>query len=78
MVGTTPSSQQPEGTPSSTHYSCIIVGAGISGIAASTVLTEKGISHLMLEAKDHIGGRIAPGTFAGLTIDLGANFIHDP
>lgn len=37
----------------------IIIGAGISGVAAATRLFERGISNiLVLEAENRIGGRI--------------------
>ena len=61
---------------SSTDYEYIIVGAGIAGIGASTIFSDKSVKHLIIEARDRIGGRIAKDTFSGITIDLGANFIH--
>ncbi len=36
----------------------IIIGAGASGIGAGVTLTKSGISFLILEARDRIGGRI--------------------
>lgn len=36
----------------------IIVGAGLSGLRAASLLTEKGIKCRVLEARDRIGGRI--------------------
>ena len=41
-----------------TGYDVIIIGAGMSGIGASMVLTQKNIPHLILEGRDRIGGRI--------------------
>lgn len=46
-----------------TIHEVIIIGAGVSGIGASKVLTEHNIPHLMLEARNRIGGRIAATTF---------------
>ena len=43
----------------------IIIGAGISGIAASTILTQKGIKHIILESRNRIGGRILATDFNG-------------
>ena len=40
-------------------YDVIIIGAGASGIGASMSLTKKGIEHIILEARDRIGGRIS-------------------
>ncbi|MBT2654515.1 FAD-dependent oxidoreductase [Bacillus sp. ISL-18] len=36
----------------------IIVGAGLSGLRAASLLTEKGIKFWVLEARDRIGGRV--------------------
>lgn len=60
------------------HYDYIIVGAGISGIAASLTLTNANAQHLLIEARDRIGGRIKPFTFAGTTQDLGAGYLQYP
>jgi monoamine oxidase len=50
----------------------------LSGIGASTILTDNNKKHLIIEARDRIGGRIGKGNFSGITIDIGANFIHSP
>ena len=39
-------------------YDVIIVGAGISGLAAADNLIDSGKNVLILEARDRIGGRI--------------------
>jgi squalene-associated FAD-dependent desaturase len=39
------------------EYDCIIIGAGIAGIAAAVELSKAGKSVLILEAKNYIGGR---------------------
>jgi monoamine oxidase len=44
-------------------YDVIIIGAGLSGASASRILTQRGIPHLMLEARNRTGGRILSGTF---------------
>jgi phytoene dehydrogenase-like protein len=36
----------------------IVVGAGISGIAAATTLSRNGYTVTLLEAGDYIGGRV--------------------
>ena len=43
----------------------IIIGAGISGIAASSVLCKNRIQHVVLESRDRIGGRIFSTKFNG-------------
>ncbi len=56
----------------------IVVGAGAAGLAAGTELGNAGLSVLILEARERIGGRILtqrdPGT--AIPIELGAEFIH--
>nr|GMC84481.1 polyamine oxidase 1 [Ipomoea batatas] len=60
----------------STRCSVIIVGAGISGIAAAKVLTENGVDDVViLEAADRIGGRIRKEEFGGVNVELGAGWI---
>lgn len=56
----------------------MIVGAGISGLAAASKLAQSGLSILMLEARDRIGGRILTRTVPGcdVPVELGAEFIH--
>lgn len=51
------------------HYDHIIIGAGISGIGASQTFTKSNAQHLIIEARDRIGGRIKAFTFAGTTQD---------
>jgi monoamine oxidase len=59
-------------------HEVIIIGAGASGIAASLTLTKQKVPHLMLEARDRIGGRIQSGFFENTRVDLGATFVHKP
>mmetsp|Transcript_173934 Transcript_173934/g.423056 ORF Transcript_173934/g.423056 Transcript_173934/m.423056 type:complete len:769 (-) Transcript_173934:186-2492(-) len=60
-----------------THHKVLILGAGASGIAAANKLTEKGIhDFLVLEGGDEIGGRMKHTTFAGRTIEEGANWVQ--
>ncbi|XP_051121699.1 polyamine oxidase 1-like [Andrographis paniculata] len=57
-------------------FSVIIVGAGISGIAAAKVLADNGVEDvLILEAADRIGGRIRKEDFGGVTVEVGAGWI---
>lgn len=56
----------------------IIIGAGIACLAAAGQLACGGLSVLVLEARDRIGGRIlsAHDAACNLEIPLGAEFIH--
>ncbi len=56
----------------------IVVGAGAAGLAAASELAESGLSVVMLEARDRIGGRIFTLQDSRLQfpIELGAEFIH--
>lgn len=65
-------------TPQPQVHDVIVIGAGVSGIAASKALSDKGTPHLILEARDRIGGRIVSSELDGTQVDLGATFIHNP
>ncbi|KAI4983084.1 hypothetical protein ZWY2020_023576 [Hordeum vulgare] len=55
----------------------IIVGAGMSGISAGKRLSEAGITDLViLEATDRMGGRIHNAKFAGVNVEMGANWVE--
>ena len=54
----------------------LVLGAGISGLAAARTLVDKGLSVIVLEARDRIGGRMWTDTSLGMPLDLGASWIH--
>lgn len=54
----------------------IIIGAGVSGLRAAANLDAMGITYLILEGSDRIGGRLKSYDFKGTTIELGANWVH--
>jgi monoamine oxidase len=56
--------------------SVIIIGAGISGLAAAQKLKEKGFSITILEAQDKVGGRLRSNRTLGVAFDEGASWIH--
>lgn len=56
--------------------SVIVVGAGISGLAAAKKLKEKGFSVTILEAQDRVGGRLRTNRSLGVAFDEGASWIH--
>jgi monoamine oxidase len=61
-----------------TSWDVVIIGAGVSGLTAASELRESGLSILILEARDHIGGRVWTRHEPGLSapVELGAEFIH--
>lgn len=60
-----------------THITCLLIRPSISGISAAKTLSDAGIKDiLILEATDHIGGRIHKTKFAGLDVELGANWVE--
>ena len=59
----------------------IILGAGAAGMAAAAALSQEGVSALILEARDRIGGRIHTLNDPAfpIPIDMGAEYVHgDP
>jgi monoamine oxidase len=60
----------------STSADVLVLGAGIAGLAAARTLTDKGLSVIVLEARDRVGGRMWTDSSLGLPLDLGASWIH--
>jgi monoamine oxidase len=56
----------------------IIVGAGVAGLAAARELRSRGVSVLVLEARERMGGRVLTvhDERVPVAIELGAEFIH--
>lgn len=54
----------------------LVIGAGISGLAAAGDLMRAGLDVTVLEARDRIGGRIWTDRRLGTPLDLGASWIH--
>ncbi len=70
--------------------SCIVIGSGISGLAAAQYLQKNGFQVQILEANSRIGGRICPmeleanllpleerQSYKSITVQCGANWVHD-
>jgi len=56
----------------------VIVGAGAAGLACASRLAESGVSFVLLEARNRIGGRVLTKTRGPhqAPIELGAEFLH--
>ena len=66
-----------EGACESPDADVLILGAGMSGIAAAKTLFDNGVTNfIILEARDEIGGRMRAVDFAGVKVEAGANWIQ--
>ena len=63
-----------------TTHDVVVIGAGMAGLAAARDLQAKGLTVVLLEARDRVGGRICSQRItvnsAVCAIDLGAQWIH--
>lgn len=50
----------------------IVVGGGVAGLVAARELLDAGLLVTLLEASDHLGGKVAPHTVGGMELDSGA------
>lgn len=58
----------------------LIVGAGLSGLRAATDLHEAGLSYVVLEAMDRVGGKtlsVPPSAGSSARLDMGAAWINN-
>lgn len=63
-------------TTSSSPIDVIVVGAGLAGLQTAVSLHQAGLSILILEARDRIGGKTLSRGFDGAVSDLGAAWIN--
>jgi phytoene dehydrogenase-like protein len=56
-------------------YPAIIIGAGIGGLSTAAYLSKLGISSLLLEQSDQVGGRCSTRTINELNYEIGALYI---
>lgn len=67
-----------EETPVINDKKIIIIGAGISGLAAAKKLKAAGFTVVVLEAQEKAGGRLRTDRSIGIAFDEGASWIHGP
>lgn len=75
-VAATPLLTSCGGGGDTTRGHVVVVGAGMSGLAAARRLTDAGVPVTVVEARSRIGGRTWTDTSLGLPVDLGAAWIH--
>ncbi|XP_074312342.1 polyamine oxidase 5-like isoform X1 [Silene latifolia] len=56
--------------------SVIVIGGGISGVAAARFLVNASCKVLLLESRDRLGGRIHTDYSFGCPVDMGASWLH--
>lgn len=56
--------------------SVIVIGGGISGVAAARALQNASFKVVLLESRDRIGGRIHTDYSFGCPVDMGASWLH--
>ena len=54
----------------------IVVGGGLAGITAARDLARSGMSTVLVEASDRLGGRTETQTIAGRVVDTGGAYFH--
>ncbi|HUX99150.1 MAG TPA: NAD(P)/FAD-dependent oxidoreductase [Candidatus Deferrimicrobium sp.] len=58
-------------------YDVIVIGSGLGGLTAATLLSQKGLKVLVVESKDRVGGRFSTIEYEGFKLPTGAILIPD-
>lgn len=75
-AGDRPGAELTAEPPRRSEYDVIVVGAGFAGVSAARELAREGMSVLVLEARNRIGGRTFVAPFAGDRVELGGSWFH--
>ncbi|MEE2815806.1 MAG: FAD-dependent oxidoreductase, partial [Actinomycetota bacterium] len=57
-------------------HDVIVIGAGLAGLRAATVLAEAGLDTVVLEASDDVGGRQRTDVVDGFRLDRGFQVLN--
>ena len=57
------------------QHDVVVIGGGVSGLTAALDLASHGVDVQLLEARSRLGGRIATGDVAGLSVETGGEFL---
>ncbi len=57
-------------------FDIVVIGAGAAGLAAGEQLAASGLSFIILEARERVGGRAQTRVARGFPLDLGCGWLH--
>ena len=58
------------------NYDVVVIGSGLGGLTAATLLTRRGYRVLVVESRTRIGGRFSSFKHEGFTLTTGAIVLH--
>jgi 4-hydroxyacetophenone monooxygenase len=61
--------RRPQGGGAAADFSVVVIGAGVSGLTAARALREAGISHVVLEKNQQVGGTWLENRYPGCGVD---------
>ena len=77
LIGSSVLACSPKKSSVANQNKVLVIGAGISGLAAARELKAKGIGVTILEGRSRLGGRVyTNNTLNNLPLDMGASWIH--